>query len=107
MTSSYPIYLERIREAVSRMYRVDFSSGDTITVYRDNNMVYIHPDGGVGTKNNLRVLIDYSDVDLVKKVIEIVADVPTIIVDNDFGTVLPGSEFVARCRTEKGWDWRR
>jgi hypothetical protein len=89
------------------MWKVDFSPGDTITVYGDDSRVYIHPDGRVDAKNNLRVMIDHSDIDFVKKVIEIVADAPAIIIDNDFGTVLPGSEFVDRCRTEKGWDWRR
>ena len=40
-----------------------------------------------------------------KKVIEVIADDPNVVADNDFGTVLPGDQFVAKIRAERGWDW--
>ena len=36
-----------------------------------------------------------------------IADDPDLVVNNDFGTVLPGNQFVERIRWNAGWDWRR
>jgi hypothetical protein len=46
-------------------------------------------------------------MELAKVILERIADDSSLTVDNDFGTVLPGDEFVAKCRMNKGWDWRR
>jgi hypothetical protein len=46
-------------------------------------------------------------VELAKSILEKIADDFAVTVDNDFGTVLPGDQFVARCKSERGWDWRR
>ena len=53
-----------------------------------------------------KLLVDYSDVEFVKAVLEKIADDPALIVDNDLGTALSGDKFVARCKTEPDWNWR-
>jgi hypothetical protein len=46
------------------------------------------------------------DVELVKCLVEDIANDPSLMVDNDFGTVLPGDQFVAKCKEDEDWDWR-
>jgi len=53
-----------------------------------------------------RLLLDYSDVELAKSLVERIADDSEFTVNNDFGTILPGNEFVARVKKEMGWNWR-
>jgi hypothetical protein len=50
--------------------------------------------------------IDYSNHELAKQIVELIADDPLLIVDNDFGTVLSGNAFVARIRADRTWNWR-
>ena len=50
--------------------------------------------------------IDYSDQELVRRVLEAIADDSEIVVDNDFGTVLRGNDFVAKLRADSKWNWR-
>lgn len=50
--------------------------------------------------------IDFSDIALCRKVLEVIADDPKLLVDNDHGVLLPGSEFVRVLRSQRDWDWR-
>ena len=52
-------------------------------------------------------LLEFSDLMFCKKVLEIAANDPKLMVDNDHGTILPGNEFVRILRNNQGWDWRR
>ena len=69
--------------------------------------LYLHLNPDREQADGARLLIDYSSVELAKKVVEKIADDPSATVDNDFGTILPGDRFVARCRSERDWDWRQ
>jgi hypothetical protein len=50
--------------------------------------------------------VDFSDIRLVRKVMEAIADDPDLVVDNDHGVLMPGSEFVELLRRRPDWDWR-
>lgn len=50
-------------------------------------------------------VLDYSDIALCKELLATLADRPDVLVDNDHGVVVPGSEFVQRLRREPEWDW--
>jgi hypothetical protein len=69
--------------------------------------VYVYLDMDAVQNGIYRLLLDYTDIAHVKAVIEKIANAPTLTVDNDFGTILSGSEFVARCRADEAWDWRQ
>jgi len=51
--------------------------------------------------------VDFSDIDLCKTVLMSIADDPRLLVDNDHGVLLSGSEFVRVLRSQRDWDWRR
>jgi hypothetical protein len=50
--------------------------------------------------------VDFSNIDLCRRVLEAIADDPNVLVDNDHGVVLSGADFVALIRSQPGWDWR-
>jgi hypothetical protein len=50
--------------------------------------------------------IDFSDIRLCRRVLEAIADDPRLLVDNDHGVVLSGTEFVHLLRSRPAWDWR-
>jgi hypothetical protein len=51
--------------------------------------------------------VDFSDIELCRRVLFVVADDPNLLIDNDHGVRLPGSEFVRVLRSQPDWDWRR
>ncbi|HZS36262.1 MAG TPA: hypothetical protein VFF06_05520 [Polyangia bacterium] len=50
--------------------------------------------------------VDFSDIELCRKVLFLIADDPTLLVDNDHGTLLRGPEFLELLRSQPAWDWR-
>jgi len=96
--------LKSIEECLGRRWPVEQAANRNVVVHGSGSRVYIHP---CGECPGNRLLLDYSDVSLVKAVLETIADNSSITVDNDFGLVLPGDEFVRKCRSDKDWDWRR
>jgi hypothetical protein len=50
--------------------------------------------------------VDFSDLGLGRRVLSSCVDDPNLLVDNDHGVVLSGSEFVRVLRSQVDWDWR-
>ena len=50
--------------------------------------------------------VDFSDITTCRKVLAAIVDNPSIMVDNDHGVALKGSEFVKLLRSNHEWDWR-
>ena len=98
--------LALIKELLSRHWRVDTSTNDTLVVHSEDTRAYIYPDTESKSLDLFTLFIDYSDVELAKALLQQIADDSDLIVDNDFGTILTGSDFVARCKTDPDWDWR-
>jgi hypothetical protein len=49
--------------------------------------------------------ISYHSLETVKRVIVILANSDQMLVDNDFGTLLVGSDFVQKIHAEPNWIW--
>jgi hypothetical protein len=92
---------------LSRHWRVENSPGETLVVHGDRGRAYLHAENEAEPDGSSRLLLDYSDIDLARRLLALIANDPTLMVDNDFGTVLPGDDFVALCQADKVWDWRR
>jgi hypothetical protein len=105
--SKKPFSLELIQSILSKNWYVETSTAETLIVHGNKSRAYFHSDKTLSGTAIYRLLIDYSDVQFVKDLVERIADDPVITVDNDFGTILPGNQFVARIKHEKEWDWRR
>lgn len=77
-----------------------------MVVHGPGSRAYVYPDAESNDIDSFRLWVDYSDVEFAKALLQEIADDSEQIVDNDFGTILSGSEFVARCKAKPGWDWR-
>ena len=102
-----PFDLQRLKEILSHDWGVEDSPDNTLVVHGATSRAYLVLDPKLNGPEEFRLQIDYSDVEFVKGLLEKIANDSTVTIDNDFGTLLPGSEFVARCKTERGWDWRQ
>jgi hypothetical protein len=49
--------------------------------------------------------VDFSDIALCRKVLESIADDTAILIDNDFGLCIRGSEFIKLLRDRPHWNW--
>ena len=99
--------IESILAQHGQYWRVEASTSNTLILHGNSSRAYLHPGSESKEPESHCLWLDYSDVELAKRVLEVIADDPAVTVDNDFGTILPGNEFVARCKTEGGWDWRQ
>jgi hypothetical protein len=50
--------------------------------------------------------VDFSDIALCRRVLEVMVNDPRLVVDNDHGVVLPGPDFVRVLQSQRDWDWR-
>jgi hypothetical protein len=104
--SAEPFSLELIQQAILKNWPVEVSNAETLIVHGAGSRAFLHVDVTSSALGKHRLLLDYSDVELAKSLVEAIADAPDVLVNNDFGTVLPGNQFVARIRAERGWNWR-
>ena len=106
ITTPKAFSLELVQRALCQDWQVEASEAETLIVHGPGSRAYLHFDTTPSPSEPHRLLLDYSDVELAKSLVEKIADGPDFIVDNDFGTILPGKQFVARIRSERGWNWR-
>jgi hypothetical protein len=48
----------------------------------------------------------YRDIDLMKEISLLLFDKREMLIDNDFGLIMPGNEWVEMIKSRPGWDWR-
>jgi hypothetical protein len=51
--------------------------------------------------------VDFSDIELCRVVLLSLVDDANLLIDNDHGVLLRGSDFVRVLRSQSNWDWRR
>jgi len=51
--------------------------------------------------------VDFSDLNLCRRVLLAIADDPRLLIDNDHGVLLSGVDFVRVLRSQPDWDWRK
>jgi hypothetical protein len=59
------------------------------------------------TREPVFYTVDFSDLDLCRRVLIAVADDPLLLIDNDHGVLLTGTDFVRVLRSQPDWDWRQ
>jgi hypothetical protein len=106
ITAKKRIVARELRPILGLQWEVQESAHEGLVVIGPLGRVYIYNESVPESPESHCLVLNYSDVDLVKKVIEAVADDPEVIVENDFGTALAGNEFVARLKSEPTWEWR-
>jgi hypothetical protein len=109
ISSKRPFELEPIRLLLSKEWTVTTAfNGSRLVVHDVDGRAYIYPttDESSQSPGEYTLLLDYRTVRLAKKILETVADDASLTIDNDFGLILPGNEFVAKIRQNPAWDWR-
>jgi hypothetical protein len=113
--------LEQLRRAIPSEFSVDEAANGRIVIERDGRRAYLGTDALVvdelepeEASRLLRMMpdpifytLDFSDISLCKELLIAIADRSDVIVDNDHGVVLPGSEYVRILRSQIDWDWRK
>lgn len=107
LISKEPFPLDQLHARLGRFWQVARGAHGQLVIEVNNSRIYLYPNeespSQVGTHE---LFIDYSDIHLVKQVIEAVANTDKLIVDNDFETVLPGDQFIEKMRLEPDWNWK-
>jgi hypothetical protein len=113
--------LSQLRNTLERAgFRVDPAGVEhhpSLFVERDDSHVYVFLEEDahevpeamaklVSQKASAVIVVEYSSIPPVKSVIELLANDPNCVVDNDHWTSLPGPQFIQRLRAEPLWDWR-
>jgi hypothetical protein len=105
IASKEDLSLDKLRRVLALYWSLLNGGHERIVVEEPGGRVYIyHPKLESGEIATTQLFLDYSSVDLVNKVVQVIADDPGLTVENDFGVALPGDQFVARLKA--GWDWR-
>ncbi|HEY3974109.1 MAG TPA: hypothetical protein VGM18_13970 [Candidatus Sulfotelmatobacter sp.] len=107
ITGNEDIPLDHLRSLLALHWSLLKTPSDRLAIEDANSRVYIyHPKLEGGEIDPRRVFLDYSSLDIVKKVVQVIADDPNLLIDNDSKTVLPGDQFVAKLRADPTWNWR-
>ncbi len=81
---------------------VEFEKADDVTAYYDDE------EGDVFKNDILEpefYLIRFKDIEFLKFALSQSLDRSDIYLDNDFGLILPGAQFLAMIKQRPGWDW--
>lgn len=107
LVSQTPFCLKEIQDMLSKRWHVEIAHYGRLVVEGQSTRAYLYHVSPDVTVDGFQLLIDYSDIELIKSILETIADNPNVIVDNGFDLVIPGNEFAALIRARKDWDWRR
>ncbi len=113
--------LGELRRAIPPTYTVEDAANGFIVISRDGGHVYLGEDTtsdeDLEPEDAARIrhlisnprfyVLEFSDIDLCKALLIAIADRPDILIDNDHGTLLSGTEFVELLRSRASWDWRQ
>ena len=105
ITSTRAISLDDMKPLIDRHWPTK-ARHERLAVEGPTSRVYIYHPRLQGQVDARRIYLDYHSVDLVKKIIELIGDDPDLLIENDFGTILPGDRFVAKLRSDPEWQWR-
>jgi hypothetical protein len=108
VVSEKEIPLESLRALIAPRWAVSKGSNpDRLVIEESDSRVYIlHRKLDSGDIDTKTIYMNYSNADLVKEIIKVIGDDPELMIDNDFHTILPGDQFVARLRDDSNWNWQ-
>jgi len=107
ITGKEDISLDDLRFLLASHWTLRKTPPDRLAIEESNSRVYIyHPRLDSGGTDSKCIFLDYSSQNLVKRVVMVIGDSPQLLIDNEYNTVLPGDQFVAKLRSDPAWDWR-
>lgn len=107
ITASAPFSLKRICASLIDRWDVEvYFDPDKLVLKGVRSNIYMRTELDSDVEGRYILEVDYSDVELVKQILIRIANSPSVTVDDEFDTILPGSEFVAKIIANKEWNWR-
>lgn len=112
--------LRHLRRSIPPTYRVNHAANERIVIESGGRRAYLGADARIANEmepeESSHILgmipepifytLDFTDINLCKELLLAIADRGDVLIDNDHGVVLPGSEFVQILRSRGNWDWR-
>lgn len=112
--------LDQLRRTIPPTYSVDDAANERIVIESVGRRAYLGADARIADEMEpeeaSRILgmipeptfytLDFSDISLCKELLLVIADRSDVLIDNDHGVVLSGSDFVRVLRSQRDWDWR-
>ena len=113
--------LDQLRRRIPSDYRVDDTPDGRIVIEGSNRRAYLGADAQIvhelEPEEASRIMhmipvpifyvLDFSDISMCKELLMAMADRTDVLIDNDHGVLLPGTEFVQMLRNRQDWDWRQ
>ena len=113
--------LEQLRRTIPPTYHVNDAANERVVIEGGGRRAYLGADARIADEMEpeeaariKRMIpdptfytLDFSDISLCKELLLAIVDRSDVVIDNDHGTVLRGSEFVGVLRSQADWDWRR
>lgn len=103
--AAFRIVTDRNRLSIEKLQEkefVEFEKADDVSAYYDD-------EEGEAFKNDILepefYIIRFKDIEFLKFTLSQSLDRSDIYLDNDFGLILPGAQFLAMIKQRPGWDW--
>ena len=114
-------YHDRFRARIPAKYKASEGAGGALVVEDGRSRIYIGKNDAVRDELDAGKLktvaavtaapsfytVDFTDLAFCRDILIAVADDPDVLVDNDHGVLLSGTDFVRVLRSQRDWDWRR
>ncbi|GAA5013161.1 hypothetical protein GCM10025794_01450 [Massilia kyonggiensis] len=99
-----------ITTAGDRISIQDVSTRNFVQIERDDNIALYYDDEEDDVfKSSISdpayYIVNFQDIDLLKRILEMALDRPDVFLDNDFGLIQTGQQFVLTLDRQPKWDW--
>jgi hypothetical protein len=98
--------------AEDRISIQDVSTRNFVQIERDDGIASYYEDeeGDVfrsSIADPVYYIVNFQDIDLLKRVLKMTLDRPDVFLDNDFGLIQTGQQFILTLDRHPKWDWAR
>ncbi|HEX2873268.1 MAG TPA: hypothetical protein VHP33_18545 [Polyangiaceae bacterium] len=120
IVTSQALGLDHLRRMLPAQYSVEDTANQRIVIELGGRRVYLGTDPRVAGEMDPEEAaciegmipdpafhsLDFNDISMCRELLLALADRSDVVVYNDHGLILPGSEFVQLLREHQDWDWR-
>ncbi len=96
--------------AKDRISIQDISTRNFVQIERDDSIaLYYEDEEGDVFKSSMPdpvfYVVSFHEIDLLKRIVRLALDRPDVFLDNDFGLIQTGQQFVMTLNRRPEWDW--
>ena len=110
LQQSLPMSVKSVLNEEERRLSVFADDGDVVEFVRDDSLgQYYEPEEleilSAAGRDRQYYVVHFKDIESLKPILASVANRQDFVIDNDFGLIARGNDFVALCKSRPGWDW--